>query len=142
MRPEDYRRASDLFDRLRDLPDGERAVALESACAGNAELRVQVVRLLDADREASSGSFLERRAIEDAARLLISEAPELPAPGTVIGNYRLGPRIGAGGMGIVFEGQDLRLHRLVAIKLLPLPGPAEGKNASSASNAKPALFRC
>jgi serine/threonine protein kinase/Tol biopolymer transport system component len=125
MSPEDYRRASDLFDRLRDLPDGERAVALESACTGNAELRAQVVRLLDADREASSGSFLERRAIEDAARLLISETPELPAPGTVIGNYRLGPRIGAGGMGIVFEGQDLRLQRLVAIKLLPLPGTAE-----------------
>ena len=127
MTAEDYRRAGILFDQLRELPDQERADALDAACAGNTELRAQVLRLLEADRDAASGSFLERRAIEDAARLLVSDGQKLPAPGTAIGNYCLGSRIGAGGMGVVFEAQDLRLHRRVAIKILALPFGGEGE---------------
>ena len=38
---------------------------------------------------------------------------------SIAGRYRLGPEIGAGGMGSVHSGFDLRLHRDVAIKLLP-----------------------
>ncbi|MGA2597615.1 MAG: protein kinase [Bryobacteraceae bacterium] len=126
MTPEDYKRAGDLFDRVRELPNNERAAALDSACSGNPVLRAQVVRLLEADRVAASGAFLERRAIDDAARLISAEGPRLPASGTIIGNYRLTSRIGAGGMGVVFEGEDLRLHRRVAVKILPLPFAAEG----------------
>ncbi len=35
---------------------------------------------------------------------------------TIIGNYRLGERIGQGGMGVVYRGQHLKLPREVAIK--------------------------
>jgi hypothetical protein len=98
MSPTDYQRAGDLFDQLREVPETERAAMLDAACAGNAELRAQVLRLLDAD--AAGGTFLERHAIEDAARLLMAEPLKL-SPGTVIRNYCLGPRIGAGGMGEV-----------------------------------------
>jgi eukaryotic-like serine/threonine-protein kinase len=125
MTPEIYREAGNIFARLRELPDNQRAAALDAACGANSELRAQVVRLLEADRDAAGGFFLERHAIEDAAQLVPDTGSSL-APGTVIGNYCLGSRIGAGGMGIVYEAQDLRLHRRVAIKILPLPLAGEG----------------
>ena len=105
MTPELHRRASDLFE-LRELPDAVRSAGLDSACAGNAELRAQVVRLLEADREAASGAFLQGHALEDAASLVDRDPFNLPSPGTIIGNYRLGTRIGAGGMGVGFEAHD------------------------------------
>ena len=44
--------------------------------------------------------------------------------GRRIGPYQLGPRIGAGGMGEVYEARDTTLNRLVAIKVL-LPAIAD-----------------
>jgi Tol biopolymer transport system component/predicted Ser/Thr protein kinase len=120
MNPERHREAGELFVRLRELPEDQLSAALDRACSGNAEVRAQVLRLVAADREAGPG-FLEDRAVEQAARLLTPEGGGLPAAGTVIGNYRLGGQIGAGGMGVVYEGQDLRLGRRVALKILPLP---------------------
>ena len=124
MTPDTYRQAGALFDRLRELPDEELAPALDATCAGNAELRAQVMGLIEADRSAG-GRFLEARAVEDAARLLAPETPALPAAGTLIGNYRLVARIGAGGMGVVYEGRDVRLDRRVAVKILPQTFAAE-----------------
>ena len=126
MTPETYRQAAELFDRLRELPEADMIPALEAACGGNVELREQVMRLIEADREAG-GSFLGRPALEDAARLLAPATLALPSAGTVIGNYSLGRQIGAGGMGVVFEGKDLHLDRRVAIKILPSGIAAEAQ---------------
>jgi serine/threonine-protein kinase len=41
------------------------------------------------------------------------------APGDKLGPYEIIALIGAGGMGEVFRGRDIRLHREVAIKVLP-----------------------
>ncbi len=41
-----------------------------------------------------------------------------PEPGELIGTYRVGQRLGMGGMGIVFEALDTQLNRQVALKII------------------------
>ena len=45
--------------------------------------------------------------------------------GLILGNYRVLDRLGAGGMGVVFKAEHLRLRRQVAIKVLAMSPRAE-----------------
>jgi tetratricopeptide (TPR) repeat protein len=56
---------------------------------------------------------------EDTVQASVDAGPERLLPqGTVVGRYMLVGRIGAGGMGVVYQAYDPELHRRVAIKFL------------------------
>ena len=104
-----------IFLAALELGSAEaRAAFLDQACAGNAELRDSVERLL--------------RAHERADEVLHAKAPGLPATsalpmtehaGTQIGPYKLLEQIGEGGFGVVFMADQQRpVRRRVALKVI------------------------
>jgi tetratricopeptide (TPR) repeat protein len=128
-----------LFAALELGSAAERAAYLDTACAGDAELRRQVEKLLKA--HANVGDFLLKPAAE-----LLAAAPVDPnlttdhgrgaqastdqshpvgdAPGgglPAVPGYRVLREIARGGMGRVLAARDLTLDRDIALKIL-LPG--------------------
>jgi serine/threonine protein kinase len=67
--------------------------------------------------EDSTDSFLQQiAAMPDKG----SAHPEPQRTGERIAHYEVAEKIGQGGMGIVYAAQDVRLHRKVALKILPV----------------------
>jgi WD40 repeat protein/serine/threonine protein kinase len=104
-----------FFAALEKGSAQERAAYLDEACAGDADLRRRVEKMLAA--QAQAGSFLEQPA--GSPVVTIDEQPVSEGPGTVIGPYKLLEPIGEGGFGVVFMAEQTQpVRRRVALKVL------------------------
>ncbi len=117
-----WKRIEPILGAALDLPTTDRARYVADACGEDLELRNRVEALLAADRKASS---LLANTAEDYSDLLVeaddSTLELIDSPlqrGSELGPYRIGSRLGAGGMGVVYQAVDPRLERPVAIKML------------------------
>ena len=108
MTPERWQEIKKVLAGALERTPEERRVYLDQACTEPA-LRREVESLIAAHEQRDS-SFMERPAMGSNEAL---------KPGTKLGPYEIVARIGAGGMGEVYQAHDTKLGRKVAIKVLP-----------------------
>jgi len=116
MEPERWSQIEKLYHSAAALQPGERAAFLERSCNRDPELRQEVESLLAHDQQAEN--FIESPALEIAADLMADgEQPSMV--GQEVSHYRIVALLGEGGMGVVYEAEDLSLSRHVSFKFLP-----------------------
>src|SRR6266498_1848684 len=116
MTPERWQEVKEIFDAAIQREPSERPALLSSNCGGDQSLRKEVESLIASHEK--SGEFIDSPAYEAAAELIVDEKAELKA-GQTIGSYEIISFISRGGMGEVYQAQDRRLSRKVALKILP-----------------------
>ena len=102
-----WEKIGQIYEQVCEQPPTDRNAFLADACHGDEELRLELESLLR--QRASQDGPIERVAEH------VRTAWVCPAS---IGRYRIVRLIGEGGMGAVYEGEQDRPRRTVALKLL------------------------
>ncbi len=124
-----FTHAKKVLAEVLDLPASARDARIDELCAGDEALGAEVRSLLkhsDVPDPRVTVQYGARDVLQsildgdDAA----AEIEGVVETGTRLGSYTLGRRLGAGGMGVVFEAHCHETNDTVAVKVLAGLGPA------------------
>lgn len=105
MNADQWHRVREVLEPALELPHDQITAWLAANCP--ADIRGEVDALVAA---AAGHAFID---------FPVAPHDMLLPPGATIGPYTIHSSIGAGGMGVVYRAEDVRLGRAVAIKLMP-----------------------
>jgi len=117
MTPENWGKIKALFEVAMQQPPSGRASFLARICP-EIDVRSEVEKLLANHDQA--GSFLSDPILDgQVPKLAPANAPAFE-PGVVVNfRFEIAGLIGRGGMGEVYQAEDIKLRRRVALKFLP-----------------------
>jgi tRNA A-37 threonylcarbamoyl transferase component Bud32 len=142
-------RVTELAKKALAIPQAERKGFLDRHCGRDGPLRARVEALLDSQAAASTPVQQSTRdrstvsqadsvdgtpRIKSAQPAVVQDVLRRLAPAQTpdelgrVGGFRLLKVLGHGGMGVVFQAQDTKLKRKVAVKVMA-PAVAEDKAA-------------
>src|SRR5215213_3584563 len=117
-----WKQVDALLEQALEQPPEDREAFVAAASQNNPVLRDEVLSLLKAQSQAAG--FMERSAMNVAAHALARDSNITTLVSTLVGQdletYRIEKLLGAGGMGEVYLARDLKLGRMIALKILPL----------------------
>ena len=120
MTPERWQQIERVLNMVLEVDAAERTAILDRECAGDVGLRAEVESLVASAKPARN--FLAGNVLNDAC-VLLEEAATESLIGDQLGHYLIQKQLGSGGMGEVYLAQDIRLERMVALKLIdPIVG--------------------
>lgn len=108
--------AKELFIKALEKEPAERKAFLEETCGEDEALKKRVQELLKA-HEVASGFLAEPYGKAEKASSRTDPANAME--GRQIGEFRIKRWIASGGMGTVYEAEQIPLNRTVALKVLP-----------------------
>ncbi len=118
---ERFLKAKEIFLQAVEKDADERKRYIAEACADDEALRLEVLRLLGGDSQASEEwEDTVRLEVEERLQFFQSaEATEYPIGEMFGGRYLIESKLGQGGIGAVYLASDTRLYsRPVVVKLL------------------------
>jgi hypothetical protein len=116
MTPEQWALVKEIFGAALEKDIAEREPFVRAAAGNTPDLIPEVLRLLNESERESD--LLSRPVLADALAVSQQEAPRF-APSTLLARrFRIDRFIARGGMGEVYEAEDVELGERVALKAI------------------------
>ncbi len=122
-------RLGEILDELLVQAEAGKIADVDGACERHPDLSHAIrhyVRSMQLLHKAAHGHL---SGSQDGSRIKLLNAPERQ-----LGDYRLVREIGRGGMGIVYEAEQISLARRVALKILPFAAVLDARQIARFQN--------